>query len=69
MENYVCVDFRKIYLGACNIVDKGDVIIILLSEVVWKSNDIRHVPSLRGNLTSLGWLASFGYATTFLGDT
>lgn len=72
LRNYVSGDFRKVYLGddePCSIVGKGDVHINQKHETTLKLKDVRHVPSLKRNLISVGQLADTGYVTTFISDS
>lgn len=71
LKNYVQGEFGKVYLGddePCDIISKGDVQIKLPNGCIWKLNDVRHVPSLKRNLISVGQLASSGYVTVFADD-
>ena len=68
IANYVAGDFGRVYLGdnePCSIVGKGDVKIRLSNGRTWELKGVRHVPSLRKNLISVGQLASSGFLTTF----
>ena len=70
MENYVSGDFGKVHLAddeTLKIVGKGDIILKLPNQTTWKLQGVRHVPSLRRNLTSVGQLNGEGYCTTFSG--
>lgn len=53
----------------CNIVGKGDVLISLPNESIWMLIDVRHVPCLKRNLISVGYLTSSGYSMVFTGDS
>ena len=71
LKNYVQGDFGKVYLGddePCDIIGKGDVQIKLPNGSIWQLNDVRHVPSLKRNLISVGQLASSGHVTVFADD-
>ncbi|XXG79495.1 hypothetical protein AAC387_Pa09g0546 [Persea americana] len=71
LKNYVQGDFGKVYLGddePCDIIGKGDVQIKLPNGSIWKLNDVRHVPSLKRNLISVGQLAISGHVTVFADD-
>ena len=70
MENYVSGDFGKVHLAddeTLKIVGKGDIRLKLPNQTTWKLQGVRHVPSLRRNLISVGQLDGEGYCTTFSG--
>ena len=70
LENYVSGDFRKVHLAddeTLKIVGKGDIILKLPNQTTWKLQGVRHVPSLRRNLISVGQLDGEGYCTNFSG--
>ena len=70
MENYVSGDFGKVHLAddeTLKIVGKGDIILKFPNQTTWKLQGVRHVPSLRRNLISVGQLDGEGYCTTFSG--
>lgn len=61
----------KDYLGddkTCNIIGKWDVQISLSNKGTLKLNNVRHAPSLKRNMLSIGQLASSGYTMTFTRD-
>ena len=57
-----------VYLGndqPCNISDKGECALVMEGGTTLMMNDVRHVPNLRRNLTSIGQLTDSGYKVTF----
>ncbi|KAH9313082.1 hypothetical protein KI387_028117, partial [Taxus chinensis] len=65
-------DFGHVYLGddePCNITGKGDVHLKLQNGNPWVLKDVRHVPSLKRNLISIGKLGESGCVVTFTADS
>ena len=57
IQNYAAGDFGKVYLAdgsALDVVDMGDVWILLPNRSVWLLEKVRHIPNLRRNLISVG---------------
>ena len=70
MENYISGDFGMVYLAddePLKIVGKGDVRVKTRNGLVWKLQNVRHIPSLKRNLISVGQLDDEGYAVSFVG--
>ena len=72
IQNYVVGDFGKVYLAdgsALNVVDMGDVRILLPNGSVWLLEKVRHIPNLRRNLISVEQLDDEGHAILFVSGT
>ncbi|KAE8664704.1 hypothetical protein F3Y22_tig00112738pilonHSYRG00095 [Hibiscus syriacus] len=70
MENYVSCDFGNVHLASdetLKIVGKRDIRLKLPNQTTWTLKGVRHIPSLKRNLISIGQLDGEGYSTTFLG--
>ena len=70
MENYISGNFGMVYLAddePLKIVAKGDVRVKTWNGLVWKLQNVRHIPSLKRNLISVGQLDDEGYAVSFVG--
>ncbi|RVW83896.1 Retrovirus-related Pol polyprotein from transposon TNT 1-94 [Vitis vinifera] len=70
IQNYVAGDFGKVYLAdglALDVVDLGDVRILLPNGSIWSLEKVRHIPDLRRNLISVGQLDDEGHAILFVG--
>ena len=52
-----------------DVVDMGDVRILLPNGSVWLLKKVRHIPELRRNLISVGQLDDEGHAILFVGGT
>ena len=63
IQNYVAGDFGKVYLAdgsALDVVDMGNVRILLPNGSVWLLEKVRHIPELRRNMISVGQLMMKG---------
>ena len=72
IQNYVAGDFDIMYLADCSaldVVDMGDVWILLPNGSVWLLEKVRHIPELRRNLIFVGQLDDEGHAILFVGGT
>ena len=72
IQNYVEGDFGKVYLAdgsALDVVDMGDVRILLPNVSVWLPEKVRHIPDLKRNLISVRQLDDEGHAILFVGGT
>ena len=72
MQNYVAGDFNKVYLAdgtVLDVVGMGDVQILLPNGSIWLLKKVRHIPSLRRNLISVGQLDGEGHKILFVGGT
>ena len=72
IQNYVAVDFGKVYLvdgSTLDVVDMGNVRILLPNGSDWLLEKVRHIPELRRNLISVGQLDDDGHAILFVGGT
>ena len=72
IQNYIAGDFCKVYLAdgsALDVVDMGDVRILLPNGSIWLLEKVRHIPNLRRNLISVGQLDDEGHALLFVGGT
>lgn len=72
MLNYNAENFGKVYLAddePLDIVAKDDVHIKMPNQSVWKLKNIKHVPSLKRNLISIGQLDNEGYVTILVGGS
>ena len=72
IQNYIEGDFSKVYLvdgEALDVVDMGDVWIILHNGSVWLLQKVRHILNLRRNLTSVEVLNDEGHAILVVGNT
>ena len=72
IQNYVTGDFGKVYLAdgsALDVVDMGDVRILLPNGSIWLLEKVRHIPDLRRNLISIGQLDNEGYVILFVCGT
>ena len=72
IQNYVAGDFGKVYLAdgsALDVVDMGNVRILLPNGSIWLLEKIQHIPELRRNLISVGQLDGEGHAILFVGGT
>ncbi|KAH9299655.1 hypothetical protein KI387_031337, partial [Taxus chinensis] len=70
--DYVQGDFGHIFLGddePCSIVGKGSVQVKMQNGNTWLLKDVRHVPTLRRNLISVGRLGSDGCTVIFTADS
>jgi len=68
LSNYVFGRFGKVYLAdgkSLDIVEKGDIDIKTSSGSLWKLHNVRHIPTLKRNLISIGELDDEGHYTTF----
>ncbi|KAH9294173.1 hypothetical protein KI387_040625 [Taxus chinensis] len=71
-QDYVQGNFGQVYLGddePCNIVGKGSVHVKLQNGNTWVLKNVRHVPSLRRNLISVGKLGDEGCMVIFTTDS
>ena len=71
-HDYVQGDFGHVCLGddkPLDIVGKGKVLIKLENGNQWLLKEVKHVPGLRKNLISTGWLGSEGCVSTFTDKT
>ena len=67
-QNYVKSELGKVYLGdnkPYNIVKKRDVMVSLSNGSTLKLRNVRHLPKLKKNLSSVSQLADEGINTTF----
>ena len=55
--------------SALDVVDMGDVRILLPNVFVWLPEKVRHIPDLRRNLISVVQLDDEGHAILFVGST
>ena len=55
--------------SALDVVDMGDVRILLPNVSVWLREKVRHIPDLRRNLISVRQLDDEGHAILFVGGT
>ena len=55
--------------SALDVVDMGDIRILLPNGSVWLLEKVRHIPDLRRNLISVGQLDNEKHAILFIGDT
>ena len=68
IQNYVAVDFGKVYLAygeALNVVGMGDIDISLPNKDKWTLQKVRHIPELKKNLISVGQLDDCGHSVVF----
>jgi hypothetical protein len=68
LENNVAGDFKKVYFAdgsALDIVGMGDVRFRVYSDLVWKLQEVRHVPKLVKNMISVGQLDHEGHSINF----
>lgn len=55
--NYITKKFGRVYLAddePLDIMEKGDIHIKMPDQSMWKLKNVRHVPSLKRNLISIG---------------
>ncbi|MGV7988777.1 hypothetical protein PJP10_30845 [Mycobacterium kansasii] len=72
LRDYVLGDFGRVYLSddeSCSIVGKEDVYVNQKDGMTLKFKNVKHAPSLKRNLISMGQLADTGYVTTFTSDS
>ena len=72
IQNYVVGDFGKVYLAdgsALDIVDMGDVWILLPNGSIWLLENVWYIPNLKKNLISIRQLDDKGHAILFVGGT
>ena len=68
LSNYVPGKFGKVDLTngkSLDIIRIGDINIRTSNENVWTLNNVRHIPTLKRNLISIGQLDDEGHYTTF----
>ena len=68
LSNYVSGKFGKVYLAdgkSLDIVGRGDIDIRTSSGARWTLHNVRHIPTLKRNLISIGQLDDEGHYTTF----
>jgi len=68
LHNYVAGNFGKVYLAddePLDIMGKGEVHIKTAQGMLWKLQNVRHVPGLKKNLISMGQIDGEGYTTVF----
>ena len=68
LSSYVSGKFGKVYLAdgkSLDIIRRGDINIKTSNGSVWTLNNVRHIPTLKRNLISIGQLDDDGHYTTF----
>ncbi|WVY98190.1 hypothetical protein V8G54_030341 [Vigna mungo] len=68
LSNYVSKKFGKVYLvngKSLDIVGISDINIRTSNESMWTLNNVKHIPTLKRNIISIGQLDDEGHYTTF----